>query len=264
MQNTSFSPCASLAQAGPAIESRSPDSNTSPDRDYKFLWVGQGARALETRVAVAIGDLSQRYGHARARRLSALSGYAIDGAHLAEIYHGQFARAATATQSGPDFARPEWQEARAAAVKEPDAAHYSNRTDALRLVSRDDADSAAIDDSPAMREWSALTCRRGSLRRIVRHARECLVAHWSLSGSRTWRAALADDLARLTTLTRVARGASFGEFGIYDDFNSSAARKSFQRLAERMASGDLIMTENPESAQNAIDHHRLSVSSKFA
>ena len=200
----------------------------------------------------ALIELSTRYGHALARRLHALSGHSIDGAELAEIYHVQFASAATLTQSGPDFTRPEWQAAVATAVIESNAAHYAERSDLRRLVIRD-AERVNVDDSPAMREWLARTCRRGSLRRMVRHARECLVAHWSLSGSRTWRAALTDDLARLGTLARVARGASFGEFGSYGDFNSSAARKSFQRLAARMASGDLAMTENPDSSQSAID-----------
>jgi hypothetical protein len=212
---------------------------------------------MNTLHAQEIDTLSQRYGQARARRLNALSGHMIDGEELAEIYHAQFAQAATATQSAPDFERLEWQQALATAQSEADAAHYANRRDNGRLVSRDDSKimqtPSTIDDSPAFREWSARSCRRGSLRRMVRHARECLVAHWSLSGSRTWRAALSDDLARLGTLARVARGASFSEFGEYGDFNSSAARKSFQRLALRMSSGDLLLTENPDQAQSAIE-----------
>lgn len=222
---------------------------------------------MNTLHAQEIDSLAHRYGNARARRLNALSGHMIDGAELAEIYHSQFAMAATATQSGPDFARQEWQQASASAQSEADAAHYTSRRDSQCMVSRDGAKEdgnaqhfngvasthCAVDDRVAFREWSARACRRGSLRRMVRHARECLVAHWSLNGSRTWRSALTDDLARLGTLARVARGASFGEFGTYGDFNSSAARKSFQRLATRMASGDLLITETPDHAQRAIN-----------
>lgn len=224
------------------------------------IWAGQGARwGRDLAGAHEIAQLARRYANEMARKLNAFSGYMIDSERLVEIYHGQFARAATATRSGPDFTRQEWQTAAASAVIEANAAHYAERSDSLRLVSRDEASQADrlnVEDSSALREWSARACRRGSLRRMVRHARECLIAHWSLRGSRTWRAALADDLARLATLARVARGASFAEFGSYGDFNSSAARKSFQRLAARMASGDLVMTEKPESAQNAIDQWR--------
>lgn len=210
---------------------------------------------MEATLAMQIDTLSQRYGHARARRLGALSGYAIDGSTLAEIYHSQFALAAGATRLAPDFACLEWKHALAAAQKEADAAHYGERRDSVRLVSRDQEkeSTAAGDDSAAVREWSTRTCRRGSLRRMVKHARECLVAHWSLSSSRTWRAALTDDLARLATLARVARGASFGELGNYVTFKNSAARKSLNRISDRMASGDLLLTEKPDLAQAAVD-----------
>lgn len=252
MQNPSFPTCASTDQAPSAIDIAAvPDSTCPPERDLiNSIWAGQGEQAKE------IEALARRYGAARGRRLHALSGHAVHGRELAEIYHAQFAQAATTTQSGPDFDRLEWQEALARAQNEADARHYADRWDVRRLVSRDachDTEAPAVDDSPAMREWSARACRRGSLRRMVRHARECLVAHWSLSRSRTWRAALQDDLARLSTLARVARGASFGEFGAYEDFNSSAARRSFQRLAARMSSGDLLFTENPDCAQLAVD-----------
>jgi hypothetical protein len=250
MQNASNQTGASLGQARQILDNRTGKSIPLLERDLKIsLWQGHGARA-------ELEQLAERYGNARSRRLNALSGRRIDGAELAEIYHANFARAATATESAPDFTRPEWQEALTSAQREADAAHYVHARDSRRMVSRDNSEddvAISLDDSAAFLDWSARSCRRGSLRPLVRHARECLVAHWSLSSSRTWRAALIDDLARLATLARVARGASFGEFGDYSDFNSSAARKSFQRLAARMASGDLMLTDNPETAQRSID-----------
>jgi hypothetical protein len=92
----------------------------------------------------------------------------------------------------------------------------------------------------------------------VRHARECLVAHWALGNGATWHRSLRDDLARLAKLVRVARGESFATFGDYSDFNSSAARKAFQRLAQRMASGDLLLTEHPAEAERATEAWRAS------
>jgi hypothetical protein len=248
MQNRPNPKRASLTQAQQIIDNLQSESNPSLSKNFNPYWQGQGVRA-------ELEQLAQRFANARARRLHALSGHLINGEELAEIYHAHFARAA-ATGSPPDFTRPEWQEALASAQREADAAHYAHKRDSRRIVRLDNsenADAITLDDSAAFLDWSARSCRRGSLRRLVRHARECLIAHWSLSSSRAWRAALADDLVRLATLARVARGASFGEFGEYADFNSSAARKSFQRLAKRMAKGDLLLTDNPEAAERSID-----------
>jgi hypothetical protein len=252
MQNTITETHASATQAPVTRENEINSANPVFATRKTLHITGHGARELT--------ELAQRYGHARARRFLALSGADIPGDDLAEIYHARFAEAATLTGTTvPDWDADAWRVALEDATRETDAHHYAHKRDGWRLMSVDASSGdeeergATVDDSAAFQQWSARTCRRGSLRRLVRHARECLIAHWALSGSSSrWQSALRDDLARLATLARVARSGSFSEFGTYADFNSSAARKAFQRLAQRMASGDALLTDKPEESENAL------------
>jgi hypothetical protein len=88
--------------------------------------------------------------------------------------------------------------------------------------------------------------------RIVRHARECLVAHWSLSGGQRWQAALAADLAMLAECLRVARGEGHDRLGEWDSWHNSSQRRAIVRMQARMASGDALMTDEPERADEAL------------
>jgi hypothetical protein len=88
--------------------------------------------------------------------------------------------------------------------------------------------------------------------RIVRHARECLIAHWSLSGGQRWQAALAADLEMMSDCLRVARGEGHDRIGEWDTWHNSAQRRAIVRMQARMASGDALLTDEPERSELAL------------
>lgn len=89
--------------------------------------------------------------------------------------------------------------------------------------------------------------------RQARHAKECLIVHWSLSGSQRWHSALSADLQLLADCLRVARGGGSVHLGEWQEWRTSAERKAVMRLAQRMASGDSLMTDQPDRAEKALD-----------
>jgi hypothetical protein len=86
----------------------------------------------------------------------------------------------------------------------------------------------------------------------LRHARWCLRAFWTVNDSRKWRAGFAGDNALLRAITLAARGyglsalASLGLMSNDGRAASDALRKALQRLRERLAEGDKLLTDAPE------------------
>jgi hypothetical protein len=68
---------------------------------------------------------------------------------------------------------------------------------------------------------------------------------------------MASDRAKLAALGRVARGGSFAQLGDYAQADGPE-RKAWHRLALRISSGDLLLTEKPDETEKALSkfHNR--------
>lgn len=218
----------------------------------------------QAETARAIDTLSRRLARQVARRAECFGGHAPCSdavAELESIHRSNLARAwrvsGVIPEVGELFAskdymrgagRLAWTRAIGRAQVESNAELYSRRRSFNRNV-------------PIVEDYgdnSRSELVRGRInRRTVKHARECLVAFWTLGKSRKYRSALHDDLRTLAMLARVARGAGFGLLGeVVEDFNSSAVRKSIQRLISRIGQGDILLTDSSELAEQSLTQWR--------
>jgi hypothetical protein len=86
MQITSVSAYASTSQAGPAIDQANPDSNRPPDRDFKSIWPGHGARARVRTWCAAVAALVLISGACGAREAKVADDDSPCGPYVAAIY----------------------------------------------------------------------------------------------------------------------------------------------------------------------------------
>lgn len=249
--------------------------------------INKVARLRALGVSKGLAALAKRCAAARARKLEALESRTVEVSTVQElecIYRAEFARAwmtcgkvvnlrkiyqrrKRGTVNPYSFrVRLAWFRAIRAAMSASRAEIYRSHkvsdetaTMADLIQLRDiiqgnwgGVRTSEIVEAPALA--SAHRDRGGwmSSARIVRHARECLVVHWSLAGGQRWKSGLAEDLRLMTDCLKVARGEGHEKLGTWDNWNNSAQRRAIARMQARIDSGDVLMTDKSQESESVL------------
>ncbi len=270
------------------------------NQNQSWAWAREAGRRLDALRAKRVEEIATRCARARARKLEALESRKVDlstEAELVGIYRAACCRALARSNHVIDLNRiynrrkrgrrnPYPFTVRLAWIRELWRAAREARAEIYRTHKISD-ETATMADLVQLRDlwqgnWGevrtseivespvlAVTGRdRGHKTvngRELHHARECLSAHWALSGSSRWQSALQGDYNLLAACVRVARGEGHAALGAWDNWHNSAQRRAVLRLKERIASGDALLTSQPERAQSALDAlHGVKTATKRA
>ena len=254
-------------------------------KDVQARGTGHGARREAQRAQAAaarLEELARAAARAWVRTWEAHGGRKVEAStqeEVAAIYHAHAVRAWMQTGAAPRDRRALWRrtdnrlcwgalrawvramrgagsEARALMWGHGEERHQVESVEVL--TARAGGGSWARLAALAVDEGAPAPLRAAGRR--VRWARESLLVYHVLSGSRQWRASLADDLSMLAAASEAARGhgtLALGAAGaalVSEDglAATGALRQRLSTLRRRIATGDALATERPTEAESAL------------
>lgn len=229
----------SISQKRQKMESKNVILKLGHGARVKDMEMKKVARLRARGVAMGLAALAKRCALARARKLEALENRPVEVSTVSEIegiYRAEFVRAWAGCGQVVNLRKlylrrkrggvnPYPFQARLAWIRALRTAMSQSRSEIYRSHKLAD-ETASMADLMRLRDEIGGTGARGqgieatafeavadgsrggwmSSSRIVRHARECLIVHWTLAGGQRWQSALAADLAMMRDCLRVARG----------------------------------------------------------